>query len=767
MNGTTDQDRELRLWTDFEIEERLNEIRERLREEKENVDELKGLAAQRRERLREEKEKVDELKALAALRQAELNVQDDIKAREEQMRAEGRDYQAVLDDLAVDPAYAWVDMDRHLSPYASNATDGTREKTGERSEEWKAGRWKEEFEARQKDAWRRQLFETYRTYRESSEWMVESGSFDAYWSVRELEDAEQISGPLKARVREALIEAEVSDRWEQLVADPTRYHELENAMRATGEAWLTGQGGEVGESAPRTSNTGGTNLQNLLSITELTTRSSMGDIDYLVLQVYGRKRDAARLDACLTAMKAGARKGDDVSGAGRLANGLDVVAEVNGMGKAANHCEWVLTTNGVRIGVSKVPASVDEETLAARGESGPLFVSRVLNPPQKAEGESEPPRRLRPIATIVVPGTPFLAWGTGGVLEFIDTILRGLLIECWDLVPSRVDLCTDFAGVDVNEFFTPFFAGKVVNRSIKDVLYFEEITEWETFCERWTGATRERISDGERIEERKRHSVHRRYRKVTGFRVGGGAGTMLRVYDKIAELVGRDDQKLDLMIHHRWGGEQPDAATRVEFQLTREALRERHDVRNLEDLLYKLRSIADWLTMSWFRLTDEVPDERATQRFGPSELWQTVIDAFQAWTGPEVLKRYKRTEINVDAERMAAQAVGCVAKTLALQGAVIETGRDAVKAALRFFGSKFRADDLAMGIQRKMEALAARMPNAAFEDAVQFRESRKIEDRFREDDSSEHAINNAVNREPPPQSSYPEAIDYGQLGISW
>ncbi len=48
---------------------------------------------------------------------------------------------------------------------------------------------------------------------------------------------------------------------------------------------------------------------------------------------------------------------------------------------------------------------------------------------------------------------------------------------------------------------------------------------------------------------------------------------MLRVYDKFLEAV-RSPEKLAIMCNHRWGGLPEGGATRVEFQLRGEQIKE-------------------------------------------------------------------------------------------------------------------------------------------------------------------------------------------------
>lgn len=212
---------------------------------------------------------------------------------------------------------------------------------------------------------------------------------------------------------------------------------------------------------------------------------------------------------------------------------------------------------------------------------------------------------------------------------------------------SRVDACLDLVDVPVGDFVQPFLCGQVVRRGRKFGVYGDGLG-------------------------------------LTGFHVGQGI-VRLRVYDKVAEC--QDNAvKWDAMVQMRYGGEVPEIASRVEFQLRRKALKE-FGVETVADWIQKRAGILDYLTGQWFRLTEGQVDRENSQRCGPSSLWQRVSEGFASWAGlavvPAVRERLKRKLLDVGG--LYRQSVGCLTTAAAMRGRSLVTFGDVV----RFF------DDLA------------------------------------------------------------------------
>ena len=214
---------------------------------------------------------------------------------------------------------------------------------------------------------------------------------------------------------------------------------------------------------------------------------------------------------------------------------------------------------------------------------------------------------------------------------------------------SRVDACLDMVGVGVKEFVDPFVSGRSIRRGRKCGVYLDGLA--------WTG-----------------------------FHVGSGA-IRLRIYDKVAECKG-DAVKWDLMVARVYGGEVPEVASRVEFQLRRKVLKEL-EVETVADWISKRGAILEYLVTEWFRLTDEEVDRDNSSRFGPSRLWGRVCEGFSTWAGPAfiaaVRTRVKRS--SMDIEGLVRQGIGCFTSAAARRGASIQAWSDVSRVLLDYWES--------------------------------------------------------------------------------
>lgn len=161
-------------------------------------------------------------------------------------------------------------------------------------------------------------------------------------------------------------------------------------------------------------------------------------------------------------------------------------------------------------------------------------------------------------------------------------------------------------------------------------------------------------------------------REFVGFEVGNRSGIQLGCYNKLKELADKpspeSEKKRQILERYRWDGVQPEHCTRLEFRVKRKELRELMEVDTLEDLFKKLPTIAKYLTIIWFRLTEERPDRENgnQQRSTESPLWGEVREAFQAWTGKQVAADERpalREPISFEA--LLTQAQGVMASAIA------------------------------------------------------------------------------------------------------
>jgi hypothetical protein len=214
--------------------------------------------------------------------------------------------------------------------------------------------------------------------------------------------------------------------------------------------------------------------------------------------------------------------------------------------------------------------------------------------------------------------------------------LLGALGFCFENeVISRIDPCVDLPGVGVPEFHKHWRNEEVITRG-------HDCAEY---------------------------SVQRVY---TGMTLGGERVKM-RIYDKLRE-VRNDLLKLEVLKEKRWGGI-PEKATRVEFEINRDCLRDRWEITTMYDLRRKLPQLIEWLTTEWIRFTDGPVDRdnKNHQRAKTAPIWEKVKDAFSQWVGqnsePIVVPR---KVIKPKIEQLVKQAAGCMKTALALSGKAVE-----------------------------------------------------------------------------------------------
>lgn len=179
----------------------------------------------------------------------------------------------------------------------------------------------------------------------------------------------------------------------------------------------------------------------------------------------------------------------------------------------------------------------------------------------------------------------------------------------------------------------------------------------------------------------------------TGFHAGKNP-LRLNVYDKLAELLPKhDDLYLQAMKDRRWFGKLPKAATRIEFQVSRQWLLN-HGVSSVRNLLEKQAAIIAYLVEEWFRITSE-PVDRANQNHSRAEtspLWSSISEGF-AWVfgrGQADLQPILRDK--VAPLRCAKQARGCLRSYLLQCGIDIQSIRDFAVEGMRAILATFQTE---------------------------------------------------------------------------
>jgi hypothetical protein len=196
---------------------------------------------------------------------------------------------------------------------------------------------------------------------------------------------------------------------------------------------------------------------------------------------------------------------------------------------------------------------------------------------------------------------------------------------------GRVDLCLDMPDVPVREFAEAFLSGAYVTRATSK--------GWD---------------------------------ESNGITVRLGSSPLkVRIYDKRAELLAKDKcDRIYAMEKYRWGDRIPEHATRVEFEVRREALKSR-GIDTVEDYRAKRGDLAGYLVKSWIRFMDKPVDRanRNQNRARVSALWRVVQDGFEkAYGAPtgQSLEPLEKGEVNV--RQLWRQVYGLVVKASGQQG---------------------------------------------------------------------------------------------------
>lgn len=158
---------------------------------------------------------------------------------------------------------------------------------------------------------------------------------------------------------------------------------------------------------------------------------------------------------------------------------------------------------------------------------------------------------------------------------------------------SRVDLCLDLPGVAIDDLYAAFKEERFVRRAKSDKV------------ERSPGVT---ISFG-------------------------NSPIQLKIYNKRAQLMDNGDTRvIDLMIARRYNMKLPEEATRVEFELRREALKS-HGINSVADYFTKRGDLLAFLCRKWIRFTSQPVDRTNTARAKTLPLWAEITEGFMQWAG--------------------------------------------------------------------------------------------------------------------------------------
>lgn len=268
------------------------------------------------------------------------------------------------------------------------------------------------------------------------------------------------------------------------------------------------------------------------------------------------------------------------------------------------------------------------------------------------------PHETIPNVHVIMAGDALLFHG--GVDRLWPMVLAWLAdlgAEVIETKVSRVDVAVDLPGVDVREFYDAFMAGRVITRAKKSAGFGEDV--WRT-----------------------RHAG----RKTTGITIGNAP--MVRCYDKLAEC--KDPGVREMLKEQRWGGVMPEKATRVEFQLRgdflkegrwfgfslRRSSRKMRAIVSVQDWINQRVQVCEYLTRKWLRFVTDGLDRRHTERAENLPVWELVCRSIVAlWDRlSDAAPRIDYKAIKVDA--LLAQVRGCMERVAAIRRECVSTAED-------------------------------------------------------------------------------------------
>jgi len=267
-----------------------------------------------------------------------------------------------------------------------------------------------------------------------------------------------------------------------------------------------------------------------------------------------------------------------------------------------------------------------------------------------------------------------MQYGLAGFWQQLNSALDALKIAIVRNKVSRVDACVDLPEAEVDCFCDPFHLGHYLTRGRKSALHEHD----EIFLQ---GVEEFRVG-----------------RQYSGFSLGSGA-IRLRVYDKMREAM-FSPEKLALLAMRRWG-RSATCATRIEFQLRREALK-RWGVDSLDDWIAKRGAVTQKLTHDWFRLTEGLPDPKHTDRAETLPIWETTQQRFAEWCGEpceEPLKPLLVAPANVD--HLIKQCVGLLLTILVRLGRPVDSADSFVHEGMCLLIDSITKRDIANEFRRR------------------------------------------------------------------
>lgn len=228
-------------------------------------------------------------------------------------------------------------------------------------------------------------------------------------------------------------------------------------------------------------------------------------------------------------------------------------------------------------------------------------------------------KREPPNAVLVIPGNPCLMYGGLTIWRDLMAAFKAVGITVLADKLSRVDICADCPGINMQHFVDAYDQGRYISRA----------------------------------HQRDKHESN-------GVTLTFGNSTqMLRIYDKRAEMQARDTPiTRQLMKETRWGGVVPVHAIRAEYQLRRSVLHKKWRITTFEDYVDARPHIINDLLI-WTRFTRRAPNKTNTIRELLDPVWDRIDSAFCQWAGEPVKPLPAKVSMGLpDVSRSVRQSLG-------------------------------------------------------------------------------------------------------------
>ena len=280
------------------------------------------------------------------------------------------------------------------------------------------------------------------------------------------------------------------------------------------------------------------------------------------------------------------------------------------------------------------------------------------------------PHETLPNGIIRITSIPLMRFGSGACWARVEEWMEALGAEVVRACIGRVDLCVDLPGTEIDQLDRPYRLGHYVSRARLSAEY---------------GLETPLVN-------------HRFGRQSTGFRLGGG-DKRVRAYDKLRETQ-NEPEKRALLVARRWGG-LPKAASRVEFQLRREALKE-YGIDSVDDYFGKRDAVAWDLCANWFRLTEGPVDPKHPERSRVLPLWWDVAKAFADWAGDSIeVDLTPLPKGIVDLDHLKKQLYGLTQSILVRSEVSVESVEDFAHEGMNLLLAIAEARDIGKEFRRK------------------------------------------------------------------